>query len=123
MARDEEGLRTALEKIPALRDEFWRDVCVLGEGEELNQSLEKAGRVADFLELGGLMCLDALERRESCGGHFRTEYQTEDNEARRDDEQFCHVAAWQYSGESNVPNRLVEPLEFESVALQTRSYK
>ncbi|MGE3820189.1 MAG: fumarate reductase/succinate dehydrogenase flavoprotein subunit [Isosphaeraceae bacterium] len=123
MARDQEGLQTALEKIPALREEFWRDVRVLGDGEEINQSLEKAGRVADFLELGGLMCLDALERRESCGGHFRTEYQTPDNEALRNDEEFCHVAAWEYTGEGNCPNRLVEPLEFESIALQTRSYK
>ena len=94
--------KTALEKIPALREEFWKNVRVLGDGEEINQSLEKAGRVADFLEFGELMCLDALERRESCGGHFREEYQTEDDEARRDDENFCHVAAWEYAGEGQT---------------------
>jgi succinate dehydrogenase / fumarate reductase flavoprotein subunit len=98
MARNEAGLQAALDKIPALREEFWRDVKVLGENEELNQSLEKAGRVADFLELGELVCLDALERRESCGGHFREEFQTPDGEARRDDERFAHVAAWEYAG-------------------------
>jgi succinate dehydrogenase flavoprotein subunit len=123
MARNEQGLRTALEKIPALREEFWQDVRVLGDGEEVNQSLERAGRVADFLELGELLCLDALERRESCGGHFREEYQTEDGEALRDDEHFCHVAAWEYTGEGNSPIRHVEPLVFENVPLQTRSYK
>jgi succinate dehydrogenase / fumarate reductase flavoprotein subunit len=123
MSRNEQGLRTALEKIPALREEFWENVRVLGENEELNQSLEKAGRVADFLELGELMCLDALERRESCGGHFREEYQTEDGEAARDDENFCHVAAWEYAGEGQRPIRHVEPLTFEYVPLQTRSYK
>jgi succinate dehydrogenase / fumarate reductase flavoprotein subunit len=123
MARTEAGLKTALEKIPALRQEFWEDVRVLGDGDELNQSLEKAGRVADFLELGELLCLDALERRESCGGHFRVEYQTEDGEAARDDENFCHVAAWEYAGEGNRPIRHVEPLTFENVPLQTRSYK
>jgi succinate dehydrogenase / fumarate reductase flavoprotein subunit len=96
---------------------------VLGSGEELNQSLEKAGRVADFLELGELMCLDALERRESCGGHFREEFQTEDGEALRDDQNFCHVAAWEYAGEGKKPVRHVEELKFEYVPLQTRSYK
>ena len=123
MARNEQGLKTALEKIPALREQFWKDVRVLGDGDEINQSLERAGRVADFLELGELICLDALERRESAGGHFREEYQTEDGEALRDDEHFCHVAAWEYTGEGNRPNRLVEPLNFEYVHLQTRSYK
>ncbi len=123
MARNDAGLRTALQRIPALKQEFWENVRVLGDWGEVNQSLEKAGRVADFLELGELMCLDALERRESCGGHFREEYQTEDGEAKRDDENFCHVAAWEYTGEGNKPNRLVEPLEFENVHLQTRSYK
>jgi succinate dehydrogenase / fumarate reductase flavoprotein subunit len=123
MARTEQGLKTALEKIPALREEFWRDVRVLGDGDNINQSLEKAGRVADFLELGELMCLDALERRESCGGHFREEYQTEDGEALRDDENFCHVAAWEFAGEGKRPIRHVEPLAFENVPLQTRSYK
>jgi succinate dehydrogenase / fumarate reductase, flavoprotein subunit len=123
MARTDAGLRKALQQIPELRAEFWRDVKVLGTGEEINQSLEKAGRVADFLELGELMCLDALERRESCGGHFREEYQTEDGEAKRDDEHFCHVTAWEYAGDGRPPVQRVEPLEFESVHLQTRSYK
>ncbi|MGO8899191.1 MAG: fumarate reductase/succinate dehydrogenase flavoprotein subunit [Isosphaeraceae bacterium] len=123
MARNEQGLKTALEKIPALREQFWKDVRVLGDGDEINQSLERAGRVADFLELGELICLDALERRESAGGHFREEYQTEEGEALRDDEHFCHVAAWEYTGEGNRPNRLVEPLNFEYIHLQTRSYK
>ena len=123
MTRNEQGLRTALEKIPALREEFWRDVRVPGDGQEVNQALEKAGRVADFLELGELMCLDALERRESCGGHFREEAQTADGEAARDDQNFCHVAGWEYAGEGNRPIRNVEPLEFENVPLQTRSYQ
>jgi succinate dehydrogenase / fumarate reductase flavoprotein subunit len=123
MARNEKDLLAALQKIPALREEFWQDVRVLGANEEMNQSLEKAGRVADFLELGELMCLDALERRESCGGHFREEFQTEDGEAVRDDESFCHVAAWEYAGPGRKPVRHVEPLAFENVHLATRSYK
>jgi len=123
MARNEGGLKSALGKIPDLREEFWRDVKVLGENEELNQSLEKAGRVADFLELGELVCLDALERRESCGGHFREEFQTPDGEARRDDERFSHVAAWEYAGEGRPPVRHVEPLGFEYVHPTQRSYK
>ena len=123
MARNQKGLEAALSEIPALREEFWRDVRVLGRNEELNQSLEKAGRVADFLELGELMCRDALERRESCGGHFREEFQTEDGEALRDDERFCHVAAWEYQGDDTAPKRNVEPLKFEYVHLSTRSYK
>jgi succinate dehydrogenase / fumarate reductase flavoprotein subunit len=123
MARNEQGLEAALQKIPALRERYWQDVKVPGTGEELNQSLEKAGRVADFLELGELMCLDALERRESCGGHFREEFQTPDGEARRDDERFAHVAAWEYAGEGKAPVRNVEPLEFEYVHLAQRSYK
>jgi succinate dehydrogenase / fumarate reductase flavoprotein subunit len=123
MARNEAGLKTALQKIPVLREEFHRDVRVLGTGEEINQSLEKAGRVADFLELGELLCLDALERRESCGCHLREEFQTEDGEAMRNDQDFCHVAAWEYTGEDKTPVRHVEPLVFETVPLQTRSYK
>jgi succinate dehydrogenase / fumarate reductase flavoprotein subunit len=123
MARNRKGLETALQKIPALREEFWRDVNVPGSGAELNQSLEMAGRVADFLELGELMCLDALEREESCGGHLREEYQTSEGEALRDDERFCHVAAWEYAGEGQRPIRHKEPLAFENVPLQTRSYK
>jgi succinate dehydrogenase / fumarate reductase flavoprotein subunit len=123
MTRSEAGLKTALARIPALREQFWREARVPGENEELNQSLEKAGRVADFLELGELVCLDALERRESCGGHFREEYQTPDGEALRDDEHFRHVAAWEYAGEGKRPIRNVEPLSFEYVHPSQRSYK
>ena len=122
MARNEAGLTRALKQIPALREEFHKNLNVLGSADEMNQSLEKAGRVADFLELGELMCRDALERRESCGGHFREEFQDE-GEARRDDANFAHVAAWEYQGEDKVPKRNVEPLNFEYVHLQTRSYK
>jgi len=123
MGRNKAGLEAALQKIPALREEFWQDVTVPGSGQDLNQSLEMAGRVADFLELGELMCQDALEREESCGGHFREEYQTEEGEALRDDARFCHVAAWEYAGPDRKPIRNVEPLAFENVHLQTRSYK
>ncbi len=123
MARDAAGLQQALELIPKLREEFWRNVKVPGIGAELNQSLEKAGRVADFLEFGELMCLDALQREESCGGHFRTEYQTADGEAMRNDEQFAYVAAWEYAGEGQPPILHKEPLAFENVHLSTRSYK
>ena len=123
MARDAAGLTKALELIPKLRAEFWRDIRVLGSGEELNQSLEHAGRVADFLELAELMCLDALHREESCGGHFRTEHQTPDGEALRDDGQFAYVAAWEYTGEGKPPIANREPLVFENVALSQRSYK
>jgi succinate dehydrogenase / fumarate reductase flavoprotein subunit len=123
MARNARGLEYALSKIPELRQEFWEDVRVPGENESLNQSLEKAGRVADFLELAELMCLDALERDESCGGHFREEHQTEDGEAVRDDERFCHVAAWEYQGPDRRPLRHVEPLEFKYVLPTVRSYK
>ena len=123
MARNAAGLKKALELIPALRDEFWRDVRIPGEGTELNQTLEHAGRVADFLELGELMCRDALHREESCGAHFRTEHQTAEGEALRDDEQFAYVAAWQYAGPNAPPVLNKEPLEFESVKLSQRSYK
>ena len=123
MERSAEGLRTALDLIPGLRAEFWSSVRVLGQGEEMNQSLEKAGRVADFLEFGELMCRDALHRDESCGGHFRTEYQTPDGEAKRDDEGFCYVAAWEYQGDANLPVMHREPLQFDDVKLTTRSYK
>jgi succinate dehydrogenase / fumarate reductase flavoprotein subunit len=123
MARNDAGLRKALQLIPELRERFWKEVRVVGSGNELNQSLELAGRVADFLELGELMCLDALERRESCGGHFREEWQTEDGEAQRDDEAFAHVAAWEYTGDGKAPVRHVESLDFENVHLATRSYK
>jgi succinate dehydrogenase / fumarate reductase flavoprotein subunit len=123
MARTAEGLSEALEQIPLLREQFWKDVRVLGSGEELNQSLEKAGRVADFLELAELICRDALHRNESCGGHFRVEYQTPDGEALRDDEHFAYVAAWEYTGEGHVPELHKEPLTFEHVHLAQRSYK
>jgi succinate dehydrogenase / fumarate reductase flavoprotein subunit len=123
MARNEAGLKTALEKIPKLRDEFWRDVNVPGSADTLNQALEKAGRVADFFELAELMCRDALERKESCGGHFREEYQTPDGEALRDDEHFAYVAAWEYAGDKSAPILNKEPLDFEYVHLAQRSYK
>ena len=123
MARTEAGLKEALQLIPELRAAFWRDVRVVGSGESLNQSLELAGRVADFLELGELMCLDALERRESCGAHFREEFQTPDGEALRDDKDFCHVAAWEYAGDGTKPRRNMEPLNFENVHPSVRSYK
>ncbi|HEX6814100.1 MAG TPA: fumarate reductase/succinate dehydrogenase flavoprotein subunit [Gemmatimonadaceae bacterium] len=123
MARNETGLTHALETIPQIRDEFWRNVDVPGSAAELNQALEKAGRVADFLELGELICRDALERRESCGAHFREEFETPDGEALRDDAHFSHVAVWQYRGENQTPERLEEPLEFENVHLSQRSYK
>jgi succinate dehydrogenase / fumarate reductase flavoprotein subunit len=123
MARSASGLKKALQRLPELRQEFWSDVNVPGSGASVNQSLEAAGRVADFIELGELMCLDALEREESCGGHFRVEHQTEDGEAKRDDDRFCHVAAWEYTGDGKEPVRNVEPLQFEFTHLATRSYK
>jgi succinate dehydrogenase / fumarate reductase flavoprotein subunit len=123
MARTAGGLETALQRIPALRQEFWENLTVPGSGVELNQSLEQAGRVADFLELGELMCRDARAREESCGGHFREEYQTPDGEAARDDERFCHVAVWEWMGEGKAQARHEEPLVFENVHLATRSYK
>jgi succinate dehydrogenase / fumarate reductase flavoprotein subunit len=123
MARNEEGLKTALRKIPKLREEFWRDVNVPGSADTLNQALEKAGRVADFLELAELMCLDALHRRESCGGHFREEFQTADGEALRDDENFAYVAAWEFAGDDQRSVLNKEMLHFEYVHLAQRSYK
>ncbi len=123
MSRNAEGLEKALQQIPELREEFWKNVKVMGAGEELNLSLEKAGRVADFLEFGELMCRDALTRNESCGGHFREEYQTPEGEAVRDDEQYCHSAVWEYTGDDAVPIRNEEQLEFEYVELALRSYK
>ncbi|MBO2454595.1 fumarate reductase/succinate dehydrogenase flavoprotein subunit [Actinomadura barringtoniae] len=123
MERSEEGLRKALELIPALRKEFWERVKVTGKGEELNQQLEKAGRVADFLELGELMVIDALHRTESCGGHFRAESQDEDGEAKRDDDNFSYVAAWEWAGEDEQPVLHKEALEFEYVHPSQRSYK
>jgi succinate dehydrogenase / fumarate reductase, flavoprotein subunit len=123
MARSKEGLIQARQTIADLREQYWRDVRVLGGGEEPNQSLEKAGRVADFFELAELMCVDALHREESAGGHFRTEYQTEEGEAQRDDEKFTYVAAWEFTGVGHDPNLHKEPLEFENVKLAQRSYK
>jgi succinate dehydrogenase / fumarate reductase, flavoprotein subunit len=123
MSRNEAGLKLALEKIPELRQEFWRDVNVPGSDVELNQALEKAGRVADFLELAELMCIDALHRTESCGAHFREESQTPDGEALRDDANFAYVAAWQYAGDDRAPILNKEPLVFENVKLSQRSYK
>jgi len=122
MSRTEPGLREAITMIRKLKERFWADLRVPGEGDDLNQELEKAGRVADYFELGELMCIDALERRESCGAHFREEYQTSDGEAQRDDENFGHVAVWEYAGE-RPPVRRTEPLQFEGVHLAQRSYK
>src|SRR5213079_1055536 len=122
MARNKTGLEKALSEIPALKAEFWKDARVLGAGP-MNQSLERAGRVADFFELGELMVRDALHREESCGGHFREESQTEDGEARRDDARFAYVAAWEYTGDLAAPRLNQEPLAFEYVPLAQRSYK
>jgi succinate dehydrogenase / fumarate reductase flavoprotein subunit len=123
MARTAEGLKKALTMIRELRDQYWRDVRVLGGGEEPNQALEKAGRVADFFELAELMCIDALHREESAGGHFRVEYQTPDGEAQRNDDEYLYVAAWEYKGEGNEPVLHKEQLVYEDVKLATRSYK
>ncbi len=123
MGRTKEGLEEALAKIPKIRAEFWKDVAVLGSGEDFNQELEKAGRVADFLEFGELMCRDALHREESCGGHFREEHQTKEGEAKRDDEHFKYVAAWEWKGAGEAPALHKEPLTFDNVHLAERSYK
>jgi succinate dehydrogenase / fumarate reductase flavoprotein subunit len=122
MARDREGLKKAINLIQTLKQEYWENVNVPGSGDSLNQSLEKAGRVADFIELGELMCRDALDREESCGGHFRTEYQ-EEGEAKRNDDEYAYVAAWEYAGEGKDPILNKEPLVYENVHLSTRSYK
>ncbi|MBS1152796.1 MAG: Succinate dehydrogenase flavoprotein subunit, partial [Myxococcaceae bacterium] len=122
MARNEKGLKELLVEIPKLREEFWKNLNVPGSDADLNMALEKAGRVADFMEFAELMVLDALDRDESCGGHFREEHQTEDGEARRNDEKFCHVSVWEYQ-EGKPPVRHKEPLAFENVHLATRSYK
>jgi succinate dehydrogenase / fumarate reductase flavoprotein subunit len=123
MARSKETLEENLKKIPALREEFWKNVKVTGTGAELNQDLENAGRTADFLEFGELLCRDAHHREESCGGHFRLEHQYEDGEAKRDDENFCYVGAWEYKGDKAVPELHKEPLKFDNVHLAVRSYK
>ena len=123
MGRHRAGLEEAIAKVPQLRDQFWRDVKVTGGSEDLNQTLEKAGRLADFLEFGELMCYDALHREESCGGHFREEYQTEEGEAKRNDDDFAYVAAWEFAGVGSTPKLHKEPLAFEYVPLSQRSYK
>ncbi|PYL09653.1 MAG: fumarate reductase/succinate dehydrogenase flavoprotein subunit, partial [Verrucomicrobia bacterium] len=123
MSRNEVGLRAALRRIPELREEFWKNVNVTGENGELNQNLEYAGRVADFMEFAELVCLDALHRRESCGGHFREEFQTAEGKALRDDEHFAYVAAWEYAGPDKTPVLHKEPLVYEEMHMSTRSYK
>jgi succinate dehydrogenase / fumarate reductase flavoprotein subunit len=123
MERTQAGLTEAIDRIRGLRKEFWSNVRVLGGNEQVNQSLEKAGRVADLLELGELMCIDALHRRESCGGHFRAESQTEDGEALRHDDQYAYVAAWEWGGEDGPPVLHKEDLVYEFVELKQRSYK
>ncbi len=123
MARNEKGLKKAITEIAALRDEFWKDVKIPGTADSINQELEKAGRVADFLELGELMARDALTREESCGGHFREEYQTPEGEALRDDEKFMYVSAWAYKGDNAEPELIKEPLIYESIEVKQRNYK
>ena len=123
MERTKEGLEKALSEIPALEEEFWKDLRLPGSTATLNSSLEKAGRVADFFELAKLMARDALDREESCGGHFRAEHQTEEGEAQRDDDNFAHVAAWEWNGAESVQTRHQEELVFDNVALTQRSYK
>jgi len=123
MARDAAGLKAARSEIAALREEYWKNVKVLGAGDEPNQALEKASRVADFFELAELMVVDGLAREESAGGHFRTEYQTEDGEAKRNDEDFSYVSAWEWKGDGAEPQLHKEQLVYEEVKLATRSYK
>ena len=123
MARSKDSLESALKQIPQLREEFWKEIRVSGDGESLNAELERASRVADFLEFGELMCRDALAREESCGGHFRIEYQTDDGEALRNDDQFAHVAVWEHTAQDQAPLRHTEPLVYEEVQFSTRSYK
>lgn len=123
MARNEKGLQEALDKIPSIREEFWKNLFIPGNGSEFNQSLELAGRVADFLEFAEVLCTDALHRNESCGGHFREEYQTADGEAKRNDADFTYAAVWEYAGEGKRPVLNKEPLQFDNVSLSVRSYK
>ena len=123
MARTKESLTKAIEEIKALREEFWKDVKVTGANDEFNQELEKAIRLADFLELGELMAIDALNRNESCGGHFREEYQTPEGEALRDDENYAYVAIWEYKGENQQPELYKEDLKFEAIKVAQRNYK
>jgi succinate dehydrogenase / fumarate reductase flavoprotein subunit len=123
MGRSEASIKKALEKLPSIKEEFWSNLNITGSGAELNVALEKANRVADFIEFAEVMAWDALERDESCGAHYRTEHVHPDGEAKRNDEKFAHVAAWEYSGENNKPIRNVEPLEYENIKLSVRSYK
>ena len=123
MSRSKEGLEKALEQIPALREEFWKTLKVPGSAEEFNFNLEKAGRVADYMEFAELMCRDALTREESCGGHYRTEFQSAEGEARRDDENFTNVSVWEHQGDGKPAQLHKEDLDFEFVELTTRSYK
>jgi succinate dehydrogenase / fumarate reductase flavoprotein subunit len=123
IARNADGLREALKLLPALRERFWNDLRIVGSGQQLNQTLEHAGRLADFLEFGELMCRDALERDESCGCHFREEHQTEDGEALRDDVNFSHVTVWEHAGMEQEPRMHQEPLSFEALPLAQRNYK
>jgi succinate dehydrogenase / fumarate reductase flavoprotein subunit len=123
MERTETGLKKAIDLIRSLKEDFYRNVKVLGGAETLNQSLEKAGRVADFFELGELMCIDALNRRESCGGHFRGESQTEDGEALRHDDEFAYVSAWEWAGEDAAPVLHKEDLVYTAIEMKQRSYK
>jgi succinate dehydrogenase / fumarate reductase, flavoprotein subunit len=123
MSRTEEGLKKAIGEIQRLRAEFWQDLTVTGTSDMLNKNLEFAGRIADYMELGELMARDALHRNESCGGHFREEYQTPDGEALRDDESYSYVGAWEYSGERSEPVLHKEQLSFENVKVTQRSYK
>lgn len=123
MDRTEEGLIKAIGLIRELKEEYWNNVRVTGKNEDFNQALERAGRVADFFELGELMCIDALHRRESCGGHFRSESQTPEGEALRHDDQFFYVAAWEWGGDSGKPVLHREPLEYKAIDLEQRSYK
>ena len=123
MARNKAGLTGVVSKIRELREQYWKDLRVLGSGDSLNQSLEKAGRVADFMEFAELLAIDALHREESCGGHFREEYQTSDGEADRNDAQFSYVGAWGFNGAGEQPTLHKEPLIFENVKPSTRSYK
>ena len=123
MARNEAGLKEAIEKIKALKADFWKNVYVAGENDHFNQELEKALRLVDFFEIGELMAYDALNRNESCGGHFREEMQTEEGETKRDDENYMYVAAWEYKGEGVEPELHKEPLVYENIKIATRNYK
>jgi succinate dehydrogenase / fumarate reductase flavoprotein subunit len=123
MERNREGLKKAVKDFASLREEFWSDVRIPGGADELNPELEKAGRVADFIEIGELMARDALQREESCGGHFRAEYQTEEGEAKRNDDDFMFVAAWEYTGTGNEPVLHKEQLIYENIKVQSRNYK